>query len=168
MTMEWGKCPRDIVWHLLGIWYVFFFYFHITDYFLDTMLVFQHPTPASSTTGIFHQNDGERWGNERGYEENAQEMLYDVTWACSWAELWHQILLYIDDFNMPISIHVQRDIFIFITLGKKCCHILLKIILNFSDLLKMMQGFKEHFDNFSYLCSIVLHFSKFWKLCFKM
>ena len=49
-----------------------FFFF---DYFLDMTLVFQHPRPVSSMTGIIHHSNGEQQGSERGYEENAQETI---------------------------------------------------------------------------------------------
>jgi hypothetical protein len=77
----------------------FFFYFHITNYFLVTKLVFRHPTPVSSTTGIIYHNDRERWGNERGlrgYEENAQETSYNNSWgACSKFFFTFSFLVYI-------------------------------------------------------------------------
>ena len=69
------RCHTMSLGHLVCF---FFFYFHITNYFLDTMLVFWHPTPVSSTTGIIHRNNGEQRGNERGYEENTQETSYNV------------------------------------------------------------------------------------------
>ena len=79
-------------------WAFFFFYFHIANYILDMILVVRHPTPLSLMMGIIYHNDREQWGNERGlrgYKENAQETLYNVSWACSKFFFLHLHLLFI-------------------------------------------------------------------------
>ena len=77
-----GKRPRDVVWHLLGIRYVFFIFIFIL---LTTFFRYNacFPTSKARFFDDRHNPSQQReWrGNERAYKENAQKTLYDVFWA---------------------------------------------------------------------------------------
>ena len=59
MMGEWegwrGEHPGDVVWCILGMWHVFFFpfsfYFHIINFFLDTMHSFSNNHHNQTTNG---------------------------------------------------------------------------------------------------------------------